>query len=54
MEKDRDQQTPEDPDDRERLERSRGQGTGGSGLDQLPSEKDAPGESQDPGAPPVT
>lgn len=45
MEKDRDQQTPEDPEDRERLERTRGQGTGGSGLDQLPSEKSVPGES---------
>ena len=53
MEKDRDQQTPEDPEDRERLERTRGQGTGGSGLDQLPSEKSAPGESQDPASPPA-
>ena len=40
MEKDRDQMTPEDPEDAERLARHRGQGTGGTGLDALPSEKD--------------
>ena len=45
MEKDRDQMTPEDPEDREKLERTRGQGTGGTGLDELPGERSAPGES---------
>lgn len=54
MPKDRDQLTPEDPEDREHLERSRGQGTGGSGLDQLPGEQDAPGETQDPASPPAS
>lgn len=37
--------TPDDPDDRERLATNRGQGTGGTGLDQLPNERSAPGES---------
>jgi len=38
MEKDRDQLTPDDPEDRAKIERSRGQGTGGSGLDLLPGD----------------
>jgi len=38
MEKDRDQLTPDDPEDLATIERSRGQGTGGSGLDMLPGE----------------
>lgn len=54
MEKDRDSLTPADPDDREHLARKRGQGTGGTGLDQLPSDDDSPGEVQDPASPPVT
>ena len=37
--------TPAEPEDRERLARHRGQGTGGTGLDQLPNERSAPGES---------
>ncbi|HXH56567.1 hypothetical protein [Iamia sp.] len=55
MPKDKDQLTPDDPDDRELLERTRGQGTGGSGQDQLPSERSAPGgtsgssRDEDPG-----
>ena len=42
MPKDRDQLTPEEPEDRATLDRSRGQGTGGTGYDRLPSES-APG-----------
>lgn len=38
MPKDRDQQTPEDAEDRSRLRAGRGQGTGGSGEDLLPGE----------------
>ncbi len=49
MPKSRDQLTPDDPEDRELLERSRGQGTGGTGLDALPSERSAPGAAADPG-----
>lgn len=37
--------TPEEPEDAERLEHSRGQGTGGSGRDVLPDERSAPGAS---------
>lgn len=43
MEKDRDQLTPAEPDDEEFLERTRGQGSGGSGEDVLPGDKSAPG-----------
>lgn len=43
MEKDRDQLTPDDPDDLATLERRRGQGTGGTGHDRLPGEE-APAE----------
>ena len=43
MEKDRDQMTPDDPDDRATLESRRGQGTGGTGYDRLPGEE-APAE----------
>jgi hypothetical protein len=42
MPQDRDQYTPDDPEDAEVLESGRHQGTGGSGLDRLPSEE-APG-----------
>lgn len=44
-EKDRDQLTPAEPEDRDHLERKRGQGTAGSGRDQLPGEDSAPGGS---------
>ena len=40
MPTDRDQMTPDDPDDAERLRTHRGQGTGGTGIDALPSEHD--------------
>ena len=43
MEKDRDQLTPDDPDDRATIESHRGQGTGGTGHDRLPGEE-APAE----------
>ena len=36
MEKDRDQMTPDDPEDWANLQGSRGQGTGGTGYDRLP------------------
>jgi hypothetical protein len=39
MEKDRDQLTPDDPEDWAKLQRSRGQGTGGTGYDRLPGEE---------------
>ena len=42
MSKDRDQQTPENPEDWARLQTSRGQGTGGTGYDRLPGEKSRP------------
>jgi Raf kinase inhibitor-like YbhB/YbcL family protein len=42
MPKDRDQQTPVDPEDRERLAEHRGQGTAGSGADLLPGEAGGP------------
>ena len=42
MEKDRDQLTPDEPEDWAKLQRSRGQGTGGTGYDRLPGEE-APG-----------
>ena len=42
MPKDRDQQTPLDPQDRDRLERTRGQGTAGTGEDFLPGEVGGP------------
>lgn len=45
MPKDRDQLTPAEPEDAEKLERDRGQGTGGTGEDLLPEEKSAPGAS---------
>jgi Raf kinase inhibitor-like YbhB/YbcL family protein len=40
--KHRDQQTPLDPEDRDRLERTRGQGTAGTGEDLLPGEAGGP------------
>ena len=43
MEKDRDQLTPDEPEDLATLQNSRGQGTGGTGYDRLPGEE-APGE----------
>jgi hypothetical protein len=39
MPKDRDQQTPDDPEDWARLTTSRGQGTGSTGYDRLPGEE---------------
>lgn len=42
MAKDRDQMTPEDPEDWARLQTSRGQGTGGTGYDRLPGEESRP------------
>ncbi|HEX2118962.1 MAG TPA: hypothetical protein VHF91_07245 [Acidimicrobiales bacterium] len=39
MEKDRDQLTPDDPEDWAKLQRSRGQGTAGTGYDRLPGEE---------------
>jgi hypothetical protein len=56
MEKDRDQLTPDDPEDLAKLQTSRGQGTGGTGYDQLPGEGgppelhqgDAPDEDEAP------
>lgn len=50
MEKDRDQLTPDDPEDRATLQRQRGQGTGATGLDRLPGEE-APAELAEGGAP---
>lgn len=48
MPKDRDQLTPDDPEDADHLIRHRGQGSGGTGLDELsPAELDeepAPGD----------
>jgi hypothetical protein len=39
MPKDRDQLTPDEPEDAALLAQRRGQGTGGSGLDVLPGEE---------------
>lgn len=39
MPKDRDQQTPDDPEDWAAITTSRGQGTGGTGYDRLPGEE---------------
>lgn len=39
MPKDRDQLTPDDPEDWSELTRTRGQGTGGTGYDRLPGEE---------------
>ena len=48
MPKDRDQLTPEDPKDAAHLASNRGQGTGGSGSDQLAREKqEAAGREQE-------
>ena len=44
MPKDRDQLTPDDPEDAEHLRTHRGQGTGGTGLDEL-----APADEPDEG-----
>jgi hypothetical protein len=48
MPQDRDQLTPDDPDDREHLEQNRGQGTGGSGQDVLPGEEPIEYLGEDP------
>jgi|GraSoiStandDraft_5_1057265.scaffolds.fasta_scaffold1244510_1 hypothetical protein len=48
MPRDRDQQTPDDPEDWARLQSSRGQGTAATGLDRLPGEE-APAEFHDEG-----
>jgi hypothetical protein len=45
MPKDRDQMTPANPEDREKMESSRGQGTGGTGKDILPGEAESLGET---------
>ena len=42
MPKDRDQQTPDDPQDWANLTTHRGQGTGGTGYDRLPGEESNP------------
>lgn len=42
MPKDRDQQTPAEPEDWAALTGSRGQGTGGTGYDRLPGEEARP------------
>jgi hypothetical protein len=39
MTKDRDQLTPDEPEDWAKLQRSRGQGTGATGYDRLPGEE---------------
>lgn len=39
MEKDRDQLTPDEPEDWAKLQGARGQGTGGTGYDRLPGEE---------------
>ena len=39
MPTDRDQQTPDDPQDWSNLTTARGQGTGGTGYDRLPGEE---------------
>ncbi len=39
MTKDRDQMTPEEPEDWSQLQTGRGQGTGGTGYDRLPGEE---------------
>lgn len=49
MPKDRDQLTPDDPEDWAKLQTARGQGTGGTGYDRLPGEE-APAEFHDAGA----
>lgn len=49
MPKDRDQQTPADEEDRERMERSRGQGTAGTGKDIIPGASHALGETNTAG-----
>ena len=42
MEKDRDQLTPDEPEDWAKLQRARGQGTGSTGYDRLPGEEAEP------------
>ncbi|HEX3622730.1 MAG TPA: hypothetical protein VHT97_10480 [Acidimicrobiales bacterium] len=46
MEKDRDQLTPDEPEDWAKLQGARGQGTGATGYDRLPGEE-APAEFHD-------
>jgi len=50
MEKDRDQLTPDDPEDLATLQGKQGQGTGGTGYDRLPGEEAPAGspEGDDP------
>lgn len=45
MPKDRDQLTPDDPDDADHLLTHRGQGTGGTGLDELSPSDEPDGQS---------
>jgi hypothetical protein len=49
MEKDRDQLTPDDPEDWAKIQQARGQGTGGTGYDRLPGEE-APAEFHNAGS----
>jgi hypothetical protein len=46
MPKDRDQLTPDEPEDWSRLQTNRGQGTGGTGYDRLPG-AEAPASMHD-------
>jgi hypothetical protein len=50
MEKDRDQLTPDEPEDWAKLQSARGKGTGGTGYDRLPGEE-APAEFAGDAAP---
>lgn len=45
MPKDRDQLTPEEPEDADKLVQNRGQGTGGTGLDELGAAEELEDES---------
>ena len=52
MPKDRDQLTPDDPDDADHLAAKRGQGTAGTGRDLLPEEDPTTGAPDDTAAAP--
>ncbi|HZD65252.1 MAG TPA: hypothetical protein VE152_04060 [Acidimicrobiales bacterium] len=51
MPKDRDQLTPDEPDDEELLEHTRGQGRAGTGRDEVPEDRSAPGGASGSGVP---
>jgi hypothetical protein len=53
MPKDRDQLTPDEPEDEQRLESSRGPGRAGTGQDVLAGEPSAPGAAAGSGDPPA-